>query len=491
MEIEKDYSCIEQNKRVLKKTIDVDMSYQETLQAYCDDMYRIVRCSAHSYLSSSDINNDSVNIYCKTKINIVYYDENSCLCYADFDEEFTKTIDAENLSDSAFANIKVCDKYCSFRVINQRRIDINTSCSIIANVYDKTNCPCLCSCDKSKLKKEIIKSANIIATTVGKVEFDEEISIPSCNVKRIISAFSIANLDSVKIIKDKALIKSKVNCTLVYTIDNNEIDKFEYSFDISKIIDSAGITEDSLSLISLKAGALYFKVKNTDDESCVVQLYGDIIVASVFVEEEEKEIITDGYVLNHNSKCTFSPYSCHYNGKYINEDKQKIINFDFKSSIKEIKCLNIEISNESIINNKICAKATCNIICINDENELMAYSCTVDVELDNVSHTDGIINITQISSDYTLSANGKVDVRFNYKINAFLYDEKIVNILSELDADDDKINNPALTIHFGKKDEDVWSIAKSYSSDLDMIMKENELKLSKLENNKVLIIPGM
>ena len=81
------------------------------------------------------------------------------------------------------------------------------------------------------------------------------------------------------------------------------------------------------------------------------------IVASVFVEENEKEIITDGYVLNHNSKCTFSPYSCHYNGKYINEDKQKIINFDFKSSIKEIKCLNIEISNESIVNSKICAKA--------------------------------------------------------------------------------------------------------------------------------------
>ena len=63
--------------------------------------------------------------------------------------------------------------------------------------------------------------------------------------------------------------------------------------------------------------------------------------------------------------------------------------------------------------------------------------------------------------------------------------------MNEIEASDECINFPALTVYFGKKSESVWSIAKSFSSDIDMIMKENNLENEILDTNKVLIIPGI
>ena len=110
MDIEKEYSCLEQNKKVFHKCVEIDENYQETLQAYCDDLYRIIKCKAHSYVTSVDINYNEVKIFGKTEICVTYYDEASNLCYADFDEEFTKSVETDGLTDTAFATAIASDK---------------------------------------------------------------------------------------------------------------------------------------------------------------------------------------------------------------------------------------------------------------------------------------------------------------------------------------------------------------------------------------------
>ncbi|MDO4364957.1 MAG: hypothetical protein Q4C99_10575, partial [Clostridia bacterium] len=90
MELEKKYSCLEKNEVVFAKTINVDKNYQETPEAYLDDISKVVKCTAHSYVTSCDIKDSTVCIFGKTEICLTYLNENNELLYTDFVEDFSE-----------------------------------------------------------------------------------------------------------------------------------------------------------------------------------------------------------------------------------------------------------------------------------------------------------------------------------------------------------------------------------------------------------------
>ena len=61
-------------------------------------------------------------------------------------------------------------------------------------------------------------------------------------------------------------------------------------------------------------------------------------------------------------------------------------------------------------------------------------------------------------------------------------------ILSDI-CPDEKKEASTMTVYFAKANESVWDIAKSFSSDIDMIISENSLNGDTLDADKVLIIP--
>lgn len=496
MDIEKEYSCLERNCKVYQKCIDVDEDYQEALPQYCDDIYRVVKCISRSYITSVDTNYNEVKLFGKIEISLTYFNESSCLCYADFEEEFTKLVDIDNITESAFASAVVNDKYTNFRVINQRRIDIHSSASVNVSVYDKMKCPCISSCNNSKLKVERLKTASVINTNISRAEFDEEFSVAgdSKAIKRIVSSSSFATLGETKIIKDKALIKAVVSLTVLYTTDEEEeqLSKCEYSFNISKIIDASGIDDSDIIIANISIGNIFFKAKSSsNDKLCVIEAFGDVLINSTFIRENEQELITDGYVLNHNSDCSYSDFACSKNGRLMNDTKMQSISFDLSAEVTEIRELNISLSESYARNGRLMSKATANAMCMTAAGSLTTFSSTADIEIEVENCQSAVSALTLQSYDYTMQANGKVDVRLSIGVSAYIYEEAHIKVLSEISADDNEINYPTLTVYFGKQNESIWSIAKSFSSDIDLIRAENDLSSEILDSNKILIIPGV
>ena len=124
-----------------------------------------------------------------------------------------------------------------------------------------------------------------------------------------------------------------------------------------------------------------------------------------------------------------------------------------------------------------------------DEAECLTASVTCDYKIDCENDVALSVNIT--GCDYNIKSERCVSVRVNFTVQAYTYSTKKMRVLSEMNCDDAKINFPALSIYFGKADESLWDIAKSFSSDIGLIQRENDLKTDVLESNKVLIIPGL
>ncbi|MCR5208269.1 MAG: hypothetical protein K6C14_07340 [Eubacterium sp.] len=94
MELKKDYICLENNEKVNSKQTELEVDYQETLPAYCDDIFRVVKCCSRSCITSVDICFNEIKVFGRVVITLTYYNENSNLCYADFEEDFNKNISA-------------------------------------------------------------------------------------------------------------------------------------------------------------------------------------------------------------------------------------------------------------------------------------------------------------------------------------------------------------------------------------------------------------
>ena len=48
---------------------------------------------------------------------------------------------------------------------------------------------------------------------------------------------------------------------------------------------------------------------------------------------------------------------------------------------------------------------------------------------------------------------------------------------------------PMLTVYFADRGERIWDIAKKYNTTAELIMQENDLSVTELENNQRLLIP--
>lgn len=493
MELEKEYSCLSKNDLVFCKSIGIDKNYQETPEAYLDDISKVVKCTSHSYVTSCDIKDSTVYIAGKTEICLTYYNESKELLYTDFVEDFNENIAIEKASEYAFSFAKVCNKYCNFRLINQRRIDIHTAFALNVSVYDKKSCPCLNKCDHSKLRTFDEKIAYVENAIISKIDVEESFSLPSNSngIKRVVSFETNVSSIELKTIKDKALVKSSICLNVLYTDNDNSISRAEFTFETSKIVEIAGVDEKCSCIADITMGSLYVKAKSTSDNSGgKIELYGDFSLSVVVVKEETNSVVADGYIIGQKTKNNYSKFDCLADGNYNSVENSTKLSLDLSVSVLKIIDFTVKAGECSIKNQKLSVDFEVCILAETTEHSLeyIAMIKTVESKTDNAELAASAF----VSSyDYTIVNEKNISVNVLYTYCSYSGKAKSIGVLSEMECLDDVVSYPALTLYFAKQNEKIWDIAKQFSSDTELIKKENNITCDCLDGNKVIIIPGL
>ncbi len=494
MDLQKDYSCLERTTLVAERSVEAENDYQEALPAYCDDIYKVIKCVAKNSVVSAETNYNEVTINIKCHICLTYLNDDNNLCYADFEESFTKNINADNLTDRAFVYAKVNEKYLNYRVINQRRIDIHCAVVMMIKLFDTIKCPCLVNCEHSKLKTNEIMTTDCVNTAVSRIEFDEDFMIPSDSmpIKRIVSFCTNACVTDTKIIKDKVLLKAVVNLAVLYSTDDADeaLMKAEYSFNASKIIDISGVEEGDIALTDISVSNIYLKAKlSSGDKMNVISAFGELTADVLFLREKKESLICDGYVLNRQSQCSYSDFSYLTDGKLITDSLTEHIHFDMPNEMTEIRELCLQLSVPQLRGNKITCKASAHIIGLGENGEVIASDGGEDIaySLDNYDNAYAVFSLN--SYDYHVENNGKVEVRCNISVTTYVYHAANCKVLTDIEPSDETVDYPSLTVYFARKNETLWEIAKNFSSDASRIAADNGLNGEVIDSEKIIIIP--
>ena len=303
-------------------------------------------------------------------------------------------------------------------------------------------------------------------------------------------------------VQDKALIKAQLRISVIYTIDDSDesINKFSTLIDINKIIDVSGIDEKSLCICNLDVQNICTTAKADENgELKIFEAAGRIGVNFDAFCEENENFIIDAYCPGKNISCEFETIN---NGRLIAKIKDKtlfksVVSFD-SIDISEVcdltvNCIKTEIKCDNTV--KIKAKLMIEIIYKSTDGNMMFAKTTEDLEYDtsiNEKNISGLSNIEFLSFDYIIKSQNKIEIRLDSSIDAILCKKNNIKALKSFsDTDDKTIETPALVIYFANEKDNVWNIAKKFSSDVDLIIKENDLTSDIIESKRILMIPGI
>lgn len=470
---------------IFSKSIDADFDYQENLQSYNDDVLKIIRCSINNFVVNSVFQNGVVTVHGKSKIFLTYISESSaCLSCAEFEEDFEKNISVDTDEQEIFTDIFVCNKYCNYRIINQRRVDIHNSFQINICAYAQSGAQMLDDCDDVMIDKQSVSYISRVGSAYVKSDFEDETSVSDGAVKKVINVFANTNCREVKLIDDKMLVKTDICFSVLYTVDadKEEIRRCEKNTEVSTIIDIPGIKESDIPIVKAKVGNLFYKVKaDENNELTVIELMGDVNFDCVVYRQCSVNIPDDCYSLKCNTENVLSQIELSTDYELRKESCNETLVFEFESvNIKQVLDLSLCFSDANTIEMGAF---------VYDANGELQY-ITDRKKIDSIKGSQIQAYIT--SFDFVIKSESVIEVRVVIAYISLDFNRKKFTVLSDVEMKgESNFESPALVIYFADKNERLWDIAKTFKTSVELIKKENEITKDFCETSRILIIPGV
>lgn len=487
--------CLNENKEKITENIDLD--FQENIPQYLDDIEKVIRCSARGVVTNYELNQGKITIHGKIMISLTYLNCDGAVLSNTFEEEFSKPVNSNCQDDITSVRICINNKYCNFRLVNQRRIDIHIAMGAVIWVFCKNTSSYMSSCENAFLRRCDMKCLNTKQSGISIIDFDETFTIPNSNsqIKNIVNTFGVCYVDDKKIIKDKMLVKLKVELSVLYSSNDNSIEKAYHSFSLSKIIDVDDCDEESNAFINAKISNIYVKSKaDANNALCEIEAVGNVAVDYQVMNADDVELITDSYMSKYSTNLSKERVMLKKAPTYYYNDRSDEITFDCDKSIIEVADLKASIIDTEVEASKLKISVKLSFLFYDDESQLCYCEDVKDIVFslcDQEYEGEGIANL--LSYDFVIKGTDKISLRVSYIYSAYLYKQEYVDYITDIEVCDENCstNLPQLTLYFADKNEDVWDIAKKFSTDMNLIISENNLTSQIIQNKTVLIVPGM
>lgn len=497
METNKEFKNISRNALIDAREDSFELEFQESLPQYCEDIEQVIRCCCSNVISDYEYAGGTLKIYGKSRITILYLSTSKYYLSAEFEETFTKNIDAPVTDCFAFASINACTRFTNFRLINQRKIEVRSSIKVVSRMYERRTESPLISCSNAIVKTQQLQTLDVLASAIASCDFDEEFSIGqhNSNISVIMGTSSYAVIDELRMIKDKMLLKCRVELCVMYTNTDGGTEKCCFSVNCTKIIDISGIDESCVAYAFAKTASLFVKaVPDNDNNLRKLEVAGNISVSYVAAQECTHDLITDAYAVDYctDNQCQSMTLNCH--PTFYFDSKTLTASLTFEDEIMaEIIDVALSVQNAYIKSGNLIFEFMYTVTYYDANGSICCKEGMTELSLQlDAQEVQGIAGANLLSYDYLLQSANALELRINMEYNACLYSACQISYLTDIELKEaQEAESPVLTVYFASDNETVWDIAKKFRTDSSLIMKENELTSEEIKSRRILLIPGV
>lgn len=486
----------------------VELDY--ILPDYFPDIFRLVRCEIIPNVADYSIMGNTLSYELNCEIRLIYCgDEGSALQCITQKQTYTKTVELGKSPDSPEAVIIPKTDHVNFRAVNKRRLDMRGAVSIKINVCGEKKQEVICDAYglNVQLKKCPMKytSQKLYADKIIQLSEETEISATQPAILSIIRCdMKISNSEK-KIISGKLLAKGDISLNILYASENGP-EPLEITLPFSQIVDMEGIDENftcNVTANPINCNITLVADKNGDNRT--LRIEPEIRLVCRCIKISEIMVVCDAYSTVYPCETEFSEISTDQPPTVYAESFRNTARLAEGEAVPakifsmwcSPKNINTRLGNDGksvvisgMLTYSMATEDGSGCITMPDRDE--AFEETINIG-DDISNSAVSADIGDISVSYNISDQGILTARADVSVNITTTDSNGFKALTNLSVDDyakkQRDGDYAVKLYFGTDNEDVWDIAKRFSTEVDAIMEENDLTDHTIENGRMLLIP--
>ncbi len=515
MDFKQNRETFSSNCIILESSCEQAVERDFVLPDYYPDIFRVLKCCVYPRVVSSSINGDKLSFELSVVVRVLYQTEGSgkinCI---EQKMSYSKSVDMSGSCQNILVKIVPRTDYVNCRVVNQRRLDVRgaVTCAVKVTGEKKQAVVVDAFGGNIQLKKSVVTYPSKRLTASKRITIIEELEIAQSKPKidTVLKSSCIAFPQEQKIIAGKLVTKGELEISVLYTSaseDNSDTaEVMKYTLPYSQIIDVEGIDEGyeaNADIVTVDCEAM--PKGDNDTLECEIMMQ----INCTAVKYETCEIVTDAYSICY--ECEIEKSSCRLEGmpssineshtseaKLVYNDENIHCVYDVQASVDNVSSRYDSEGKKFVISGNVCFS----LLGKNDSN------CPIYIETDTPFEHDIPISENCVGENstvdpkvcvktcsYHLSDSNTADVTAELQIGGYLYESCAKTIISDLkvlmDKPKSKEQNYALKLCYCEDNEDIWEIAKKYSTSVIAIMEENNLESDKAVSCGMLLIPLM
>ena len=483
------------------------------LPDYYPEVFRVLKCQLSPRIVSHSFSGTKLIYEIAVGIRVLYVSENSnALNCVEQKMNFTKSLDVGR--ELVKPHVCICPKvdYINCRVVNQRRLDFRGA----------VTCKVKICCEKQnqiasdafganiQLKKKTVcyPAKSLAATKRATIIEDLEMGSVKPSIMSVVRSEAVIASYEQKVLPNKVIVKGEAIINMLYTCQKENMDTLEvmqFNVMFSQIVDVDGVNDkyDIICDIDVTSCEIIPRGNINDSREVECELILEISVkASKF---DNMDIVVDAFSTVNPVKLDVIDAKLEKKAKEISETKYVKANLEYKEGeIVHVYSAWANVTNVlsrlDIENGALNFSGNCNFVMIGkNENNKPIYlesdqPFEIVVKIDNLSpESYAQVKATVTNTSYNLTSTNAVEVKADIKLAGYLQDadnEKLVyNIEVDESVKKERDNSMALKLYFADEGEDVWEIAKKYSTSIIAITEENELDSDTVAKKGMIMIP--
>ena len=490
----------------------VELDY--ILPDYYPDIFRLVRCEVKPVITGWTVSGDKLSYELRCDISILYCGEgDSVLRSVTQTQSFQKTVELG--SECASPEVRLTPKtdHINFRAVNKRRLDLRGAVSVKTSVTCQSQQEVISDVSgmNMQLRRVPMRFAakKLTADKQLRVSEETELSAARPSVINIISSRCAVKDCEQKLISGKLLAKGELKVDVLYSCEKDgsgSVEPMSFTLPYSQIIDIDGIDESFVcritpEIITCEVTAAAGKT----GENRALRCEAELRLMCRAVKNTEVMIGTDAY-------STVYPCSVELTGMHAEQlpaeysegfrHTAKLAEGDsVPETIYSVWCTPKNINTRTgddgksvvisgMLTYSMTVRDSAGMISMPDKDE--AFEETIDIG-DDISGASVSTEISTKEVSYNISSEGVLTAKADISADISVSGSASLKAVTAVSVDDttrkERDGDYAIKLYFGVPGEDVWDIAKRYSTSVSAIMEENELEGDRLEDGGMLLIP--
>ena len=490
----------------------VELDY--ILPDYYPDIFRLVRCELTPVITGYSVIGDKLTYELRCDIRILYCGENgSVLQSVEQRQSFSKTAELGRPADHAEVRLLPKTDHVNFRAVNKRRLDMRGTVSVRITVNGEAPQDIISDAYgmNIQLRKTPVKYTAKKLTAEKSVQLSEDVELSPAqpDMINIVSVRSKAEVTEKKLISGKLLAKGEVSLNVLYSCENSDggaVEAMDFTLGYSQLIDMDGL-DDSFDC-DIAAETVSCEITPTadrDGNTRVMKCEAEIRLVCRAVRESSAMLVTDAFSTVYPCEVTFADIKTEQPPEVSHESFSHTAVLAAGENVPQTvysmwcspKNINTHVSEDGtalmisgMLTYSMAAKDGQGTILIPDKDEAFEKSIPLGRDMRN-SSVSADVTVSGIS--YNITPDGELTAKAELSADITAMSGASVKAVTDIAIDESsrkqRDGDYAIKLYFGVENENVWDIAKRYSTDVEAVMEENDLDGDRLEKGGMLLIP--